>query len=277
MRLPVALMILVGAGVFALASGCEQKKCKTDDDCREGGKQPDRICYEGQCVSLKGEGGGRPGRGQEIDPDVTFKVPVDLKVSPHKGSPHAPVTIVELSEFQCPYCAKAAKTMDELVKAFPKALRVVFMHNPLAFHKEAPLAAEASQAVFALKGNDAFWKYHDKLFANPKDLTRANLEAWAQELEVDMTKFKEALDKGTHTKLVKDQQKLAEKLGATGAPAFYINGRFLSGAQPMPTFKAKVNEALEAAQKILGEGKVQPRDLYDHIIKAGKTSAVYKN
>ena len=187
------------------------------------------------------------------------------------------MTVVEFSEFECPFCGRAAKTMHELVEAFPKAIRVVFMHNPLGFHKKAQLAAEASQAVFAQKGNDGFWKYHDKLFANRETLDRSNLETWAQELGVDMVKFKEALDQGTYTTLVKNQQALVTRLGAKGAPAFFINGRFVSGAQPLDVFKAKVNEALEAAQKVLGEGKIQPQALYDHLIKDGKTTAVYKD
>lgn len=278
MRMLKTVMVMLSGGLLALAAGCGEKKCKSDEDCREGGKQPNRICFDGKCVALKGEGGsGLPNQRQELDPDVVFKVPVDLKASPYKGAEHAPVTVVEFSEFECPFCGRAAKTMHELVDAFPKAVRVVFMHNPLSFHKKAQLAAEASQAVFAQKGNEGFWKYHDKLFANRESLDRPKLEDWAQELGVDMTKFKEALDKGTYTKLVQDQQALVTKLGARGAPAFFINGRFVSGAQPLDVFKTKVNEALEAAQKVLSEGKIQPRDLYPHLIKNGKTAPVYKN
>ncbi|MDY0000858.1 MAG: thioredoxin domain-containing protein [Polyangia bacterium] len=276
MRVPSLFLLLLAGG--ALTLGCGEKKCKSDEDCREGGKKPNQICYEGKCVSLKGEGGGGlPNQRRELDPDVVFKVPVDLKKSPYKGAEHAPVTVVEFSEFECPFCGRAAKTMHELVEAFPKAVRVVFMHNPLSFHKKAQLAAEASQAVFAQKGNEGFWKYHDKLFENRESLDRANLETFAQELGVDMAKFKEALDKGTYTKLVKDQQDFVTKLGAKGAPAFFINGRFVSGAQPLDVFKAKVNEALEAAQKVLAAGKVEPKALYGHLIKDGKTSPVYKN
>lgn len=270
------LTVTVLAGAALLASACGEKKCKTDEDCK-GGKSANKICYEGRCVSLKGESGqAAPAAGgrRQVDPNATFKVLVDLKKNPSKGPAAAPVTVVEFSEYQCPYCGRAAKTMDELAKAFPKAVRLVFMNNPLSFHKQAQLAAEAAQAVFMLKGNGAFWKFHDKLFANRQALGRENLEKWAQELGVDMPKFKAALDKRTYKKITQVQQRLVTKYGGRGAPAFYINGRFVSGARKLPFFKQQVQQALERAQKIMAKG-VKPADVYAHIMKTAKTSAVY--
>ncbi len=275
-RMFVILMVLGSAVLMVVA--CGDKKCKTDEDCRSGDKDGNKICYEGRCVSLKGESGKaaapRGGR-REVDPNATFKVLVDLKKNPSKGPAAAPVTVVELSDYQCPYCGRAAATMDELVKAFPKAVRLVFMNNPLSFHKQAQLAAEAAQAVFVIKGNRAFWKFHDKLFANKRNLGRENLEKWAQELGVDMTKFKAALDKRSYKKMIQDQMKLASKYGVRGAPGFYINGRFVNGARKLDFFKQRVQEALERAQKIMVKG-VKPQDVYAHIMKKAKTRAVYK-
>lgn len=271
----VTLVILGSAALTAAA--CDDKKCKTDEDCRSGGKDGSKICYEGRCISLKGESGkaSPPAGGRrQVDPNVTFRVLVDLKKNPSKGPASAPVTVVEFTEFQCPYCGRGAARMDELAKAFPKAVRIVIMNNPLSFHKQALLAAEAAQAVFMLKGNDAFWKYHDKLFANRKDLGRENLEKWAQELGVDMTKLKAALDKHTYRKMIQDQQKLATRYGARGAPGFYFNGRFVSGARKLEFFKKRVQEALDRAQKIMAKG-VKPADVYAHIMKKAKTRAVY--
>ncbi|MFH2008071.1 MAG: DsbA family protein [bacterium] len=277
MRYRTALILFVCADLLVTVASCGSgDKCKTDKDCRRGPKDGSKVCYEGRCVSLKGEGGEAAAQGgrRQVDPNVTFKVDVDLKKNPSKGPAHAPVTVVEFSDFQCPFCGRAAKTMDELAKAFPKAVRIVFMHNPLGFHKQAQLAAEASQAVFAQKGSDVFWKYHDKLFANPKELGRENLESWAKELGVDLKRFQADLDQGTFRKLVKDQQKLVNKYGGRGAPGFFINGRFVNGAQPLDRFKMKVNEALDRAQKIMATG-VKPQDVYRHIMKKGKTKAVY--
>lgn len=273
-RMLVTLLIL-GSAVL-VGAGCGEKKCKTDKDCQSG-KDGSKICYEGRCVSLKGESGKAapsPGGRRQVDPNATFKVLVDLKKNPSKGPAAAPVTVAEFSDYQCPYCGKAAKTMDALAKAFPKAVRIVFMNNPLSFHKQALLAAEAAQAVFVLKGNDSFWKYHDKLFANKRALGRENLEKWAQELGVDMPKFKAALDNRTYKKMIQDQQKMATKYGARGAPGFYINGRFVNGARKLDFFKQKVQEALDRAQKIMAKG-VKPKDVYAHIMKTGKTRAVY--
>lgn len=274
-RMLVTLLVLSTAALMVAA--CGDKKCKTDEDCRSGGTDGSKICYEGSCVSLKGESGkAGPPRGgrRKVDPGATFKVLVDLKINPSKGPAAAPVTVVEFSDYQCPYCGRAAATMDKLTKAFPKAVRVVFMNNPLSFHKQAQLAAEAAQAVFVLKGNQTFWKFHDKLFANKRDLGRENLEKWAQELGVDMTKFKAALDKRTYKKMIKDQQKLATKYGARGAPGFYINGRYVNGARKLDFFKKQVQGALDRAQKIMAKG-VKPQDVYAHIMKKAKTRAVY--
>jgi protein-disulfide isomerase len=274
-RMLVTLAILGSAALMTAA--CGNKKCKTDEDCRSGGKDGDKICYEGRCVSLKGESGkAGPSQGgrRVVDPNATFKVDVDLKKNPSKGPAAAPVTVAEFSDYQCPYCGRAAATMDALAKAFPKAVRIVFMNNPLSFHKQALPAAEAAQAVFMLKGNSAFWKFHDKLFANKRDLGRENLEKWAKELGVDMTKFKAALDKHTYRKMIQDQQKLAAKYGARGAPGFYVNGRFVNGARKLEFFKQKVQQELDRAQKIMAKG-VKPKDLYAHIMKTAKTRAVY--
>jgi protein-disulfide isomerase len=211
-----------------------------------------------------------------VDPNVTFRVNVDPGLNPMKGPSSAPVTIVEFSEYQCPFCGKAAKTIAQLVKEYPRTVRVFFMNNPLSFHKDAQLAAEAAQAVFKIKGSDAFWKYHDKLFANRTQLKRPNLEAWAKELGVDMKRFKAALDKRTYRKLIKDQQRIVTRLGATGAPAFFINGRFLSGARPLPVFKNKVEEALKRAKAVMKKHKLKPQQVYKHLMKTAKTKAVYK-
>jgi protein-disulfide isomerase len=275
-RSRISFMAAIGWAASLLIAGCSDRKCKSDEDCREGGKAPGRICYEGKCVSLEGGSGKAPvdNSRRTIDPNAVFKVPVDVKASPIKGPTHAPVTIVELSDFECPYCDKAAKTMKQIADAYPKAVRVVFMNNPLPFHKKADLAAEAAHEVFLQKGSEVFFRYHDKLFENRTSLERENLEAWAKELGVDPAKLKQALDARTHQKVVQAQEGMARSLGVSGAPAFYINGKFVNGAQEFAIFKQKVDEALEQAQKLIGSG-VTVEQVYDRIIKAGKTAPVY--
>src|SRR5690606_4603493 len=121
-------------------------------------------------------------------------------------------------------------------------------HYPLPFHQDAPLASEAAQEAFAQKGNKGFWDFHKKLFdaqGNPDGLKRDNLEKIAQELGLDMAKFKQALDSRKHKAKVDADMKLAQKAGINGTPAFVINGYFLSGAQPYPAFKKLITQALK--------------------------------
>ena len=120
-------------------------------------------------------------------------------------------------------------------------MRIVFKQQPLGFHKFAQLAAEASLAANA---QGKFWEYHDVLFANQKALDRPDLERYAQELGLDMAKFKAALDNHEFAAAIKNDQAVAAKVGATGTPASYINGIKVSGAQPFPAFQAVIDKAL---------------------------------
>jgi protein-disulfide isomerase len=157
------------------------------------------------------------------------------------GPPSAKVTIVEFSDFQCPYCSKASKTVQQVREQYGDKVRVVFKHHPLPFHDNASLAAQAATEANA---QGSFWPFHDRLFSNQKGLARADLEAAAQALGLDMARFRNALDSGVHKAHVEQDTAQAMALGATGTPAFFINGRFLSGAQPLETFKQAIDEEL---------------------------------
>ena len=117
-------------------------------------------------------------------------VPVTAK-DPMWGRADAPVTIVEISDFQCPFCSRVGDTMATIKKTYgPDKVRIVWKHNPLPFHKDARPAHEAAATVFGLGGNDAFWKFHDLLFQNQRNLGEANFEKWATQSGVDAAKFK---------------------------------------------------------------------------------------
>ncbi len=166
------------------------------------------------------------------------------KDNPWKGNKNAKIVIQEFSDFECPYCNRVNPTMKQVMDEFGNDVKIVWRHMPLPFHKSAPLASEAAHEVFLQKGNDAFWKYHDKLFANQKALQRADLEKYAEEIGgIDMAKFKKALDENTHKAHVDNDVKVAQKAGVRGTPAFTINGYFLSGAQPFPQFKKMIEYA----------------------------------
>lgn len=176
-------------------------------------------------------------------------VPPPGKDDPWKGAKDAKVIIQQFSDFQCPFCKRVEPTIDELMKTYGDKVKLVWRHMPLEFHQDAPLAAVASQEAFAQKGNEGFWKMHDKLFEAQPDIKRPTLEKIAQEIGLNMDKFKAALDSNPHKAVIDADKQVAEKAGVRGTPAFTVNGYFISGAQPLPAFEKMVKLALSEAKK----------------------------
>ena len=204
----------------------------------------------------------RPGRP---DPTATYKVAVDDAYT--TGGKEALVTIVEWSDFQCPYCARVTPTMAALKEAYGDELRIAFKHNPLSFHDRAMPAAKAAEAA-GRQGK--FWAMHDKLFANNKALIDDNFAIWAAELQLDVAQFtKDLADKSIEEK-IKKQQAQGMRLGARGTPAFFVNGRFLSGAQPVEAFKQIIDEEKKKAEAQLAKGTARAK-VYDAVTARGKT------
>ncbi|BDG09371.1 DsbA family protein [Anaeromyxobacter paludicola] len=206
------------------------------------------------------------------DPKAVYRVPVDD--SPVKGNPEALVTIVESSDFQCPFCKRVIPTLQQLERDYGDKIRFVFKENPLSFHDKALQAAMAAEEARAQGGNARFWAMHDKLFEIAPALDRAGLERAAKELGLDAEGFRRALDSGKHEGRVRRDQALVSALGANGTPSFFINGRKLTGAQPIEAFKALIDEELRKAELLVKTG-VAPRDLYAKVIEGGATSVVY--
>ena len=157
---------------------------------------------------------------------------------PARGPENAKVTIVEFSDFQCPFCSKAHDTVEEVMQSYAGKVRLVFRHFPLEFHKNAPKAAEAAMCA---NEQGHFWDYHDSLFKNQAKLEVADLKAHAKALGLDAAKFDGCLDTGKFTTAVKEDQAAGAKLGVSGTPAFFINGVMLSGAQPLEEFKKVID------------------------------------
>jgi protein-disulfide isomerase len=203
------------------------------------------------------------------DPKAVYKVPLKGN-EPQKGPDDALVTIVEISDFECPFCSRVGPTLKSVQDKYGKDVRIVWMNNPLPFHKNAKGAANAALEAHAQKGDKAFWAMHDKMFANQKALTTDNLEAWAKELGLNMAKFKKALADDKYGKTIQEQQALASSLGARGTPAFFINGRNLRGAQPLPAFTAVIDEELAKAKALVAKGTAKAK-VYEKIIATGET------
>jgi hypothetical protein len=145
-------------------------------------------------ITADNAGGGGP---QWSDKESPIPVTSD---DPVWGNRNAPVTIVEFSDFQCPFCSRVEPTMDQVRSTYgPDKVRVVWKNQPLPFHDKAKPAAEAAQAVFALKGSEAFWKFHKAAFQNQKDLSPESYEKWAVAAGVDAAAFKKELASGKHT------------------------------------------------------------------------------
>ncbi|MEM9454291.1 MAG: thioredoxin domain-containing protein [Myxococcota bacterium] len=206
--------------------------------------------------------GPQPGKP---DPKATYKVPVGDAHA--KGNGEALVTIVAWSDFQCPYCSRVNPTLEQLREEYGDKVRVAFKHNPLSFHPRAKPAATAAEAAGR---QDKFWEMHDKLFANQKQLTDENFVTWAGELGLDVETFKKDLADPTLAKKIDAHQKQGMTLGARGTPAFFVNGRFLSGAQPAANFKTIIDEELKKAEALVAAGTPKAQ-VYAKTIAKGKT------
>lgn len=174
-------------------------------------------------------------------------VPPPGKDNPWKGGKDAKVTIQLFSDFECPYCKKVEDTLREVEKAYGTKVKIVWRNMPLPFHQDAPLAAEAAMEAFDQKGSEGFWKFHDKLFEAQPDIKRGKLEAIAQEIGLDMAKFKQALDTNKHKAIIEADNQTGNKSGISGTPAAVVNGYFVSGAQPFAAFKRVIDRALKEA------------------------------
>lgn len=160
---------------------------------------------------------------------------------PSEGAKDAKVTIVEFSDFQCPFCSRGASTIKQVHDAYGDKVRIVFRNFPLAMHNRATPAAEASECA---NEQGKFWEYHDKLFGNQQQMTDDDFAKHATDLGLDVNKFKECYSSGKYKAEVQKDMADGSKYGVTGTPAFFVNGRFVSGAQPFESFKAMVDEEL---------------------------------
>jgi len=163
-----------------------------------------------------------------------------------KGPAGAPIEIIEFSDFQCPFCLRANPTVEQVLKTYGDRVRFVYRHFPLGNHPNARPAAEASQCA-AEQGK--FWEYHDRLFANPSKLSDADLKQHAAALGLDAAKFNGCVDTHKYKAQVDADMQAGEEAGVNGTPAFFVNGRMLSGAQPFDQFKRLIDDELELKKR----------------------------
>jgi protein-disulfide isomerase len=204
---------------------------------------------------------------QPPKPDNTvWKIPVDG--APVEGSPDALVTLVEFSDYQCPFCGRATATIQQLQKDYGNKLRISMRQYPLTtIH---PFARGAALAAIAAGAQGKFWPMHDKLFANQRALEPANLEAYARELGLDIPRFQADMASPASAAIVERDTELGNGVGVTSTPAVYINGRKLpGGAVPIENFKALIDEELSKAEAMVSAG-TPPGEVYARIIDKGQ-------
>ena len=161
---------------------------------------------------------------------------------PSLGSSSAPVTIVEFSDFQCPFCRSVAPTLKQVREKYGDKVRVVWKDFPLTqIHPDAFKAAEAAHCA---GDQGKFWEYHDRLFANQQALQPDSLKSYASALGLDTAAFNSCLDSSKHGPRVSEGVAQGTRLGVNSTPTLYINGRMISGAQPLETFSILIDEEL---------------------------------
>lgn len=157
-----------------------------------------------------------------MDDDGLTRLAIPVGPEDHvRGPAHAPVTLVEYGDFECPYCGVAYPVIKALERQYPDALRVVFRSFPLAMHPHAQAAAEAAE--FAADFG-TFWALHDLLFEHQRALDERHLLGYARDLGLDVSALATALREGTYAAIVAEQKESGEASGIPGTPAFFLNG-----------------------------------------------------
>jgi predicted DsbA family dithiol-disulfide isomerase len=188
--------------------------------------------------------------GLRAEAEISYSLPVpilprqdiDHANAPALGPENAPVTIVEFSDFQCPYCTRARDVLKQLVEDYPQDLKVVYRDFPLGQHARAKPAAAAAQCAHE---QERFWPYHDALFDHPEKLEDADLLIYAEDMGLDKDKFVKCLASERPERAVDAHIAAAQRLGVNGTPALFINGVKLIGLLPLPLMRALIDKELE--------------------------------
>jgi protein-disulfide isomerase len=175
----------------------------------------------------------------QVDYSKVYDIPVGN--SPVKGNMNAPVTIVEFSDFECPYCAKLQPTLKEVLKTYPMDVRLVYKDFPLSFHKQAKNAARAAHAAGE---QGKYWEMHDILFENYNKLADDKYGEFAAQLGLDVKKFAGDFKSGKYDSLIEEGMGMGPKLGIRGTPTLFINGKRMQG-RSFDDFKRYIEQVLK--------------------------------
>ncbi len=196
---------------------------------------------------------------------------VDPGDGPATGAKKPKVTIVEWSDFQCPFCARVEPTLQQILTTYKDEVRIVWRNEPLSFHPNAMPAAKAAMAAFR-QGNDKFWKMHGLMFASQTQLSEAKYEEWAQQIGLDVDRWKKDKESPEVASLIVKDSSYGQQMGADGTPSFFVNGKFISGAMPFDTFKSVIDEQIKKADELLKKG-VKQEKLYTALVEENVKAA----
>ncbi len=190
-------------------------------------------------------GGLRSKHGVETHLRVP-RAEIGISGSPMRGAKTAAVTIVEFSDFECPFCARIQPIMRQIRQEYPDQVQFSFRHFPLPFHRRAP-RAHASAICAGEQGR--FWEYRDMIFDRGVKIEPANLISYARELGLDLGQFEACVDDPRHMEKIRSDFQDGVEAGVQGTPAFFINGRLISGAQPFEVFARIIDEELKNSDR----------------------------
>ncbi|MFI5301081.1 MAG: DsbA family protein [Polyangiales bacterium] len=206
--------------------------------------------------------GGGTGSGTGADQSAQVPIKAD---DPATGDKSALSTVVIYSDYQCPFCSRVEPTIKQIKDKYGKQVRFVWKDLALDFHKNALPAATAARVAYMAKGNDAFWKMHDTMFSNQKDLGDDNFVKWLAEVGVSKADY-DRLKPAAEAR-VKASMDEAKALGISGTPNFMIDGEALTGAQPVDKFTAVIDAHIKKAQELKAKGTTD-QALYPEMVKA---------
>jgi protein-disulfide isomerase len=181
-----------------------------------------------------------PARAGRPDPNKYYSV--NTKGSPRRGAEKAKLDVVAFSDFACPFCSRVNPTLDQIEKEYTDQVAIVFKHLPLRMHTKAPAAHAAAEAAHR---QGKFWEMYDLIFANQRQMSPQKYEEYAQQLGLDLDRFRKDVASPEVKKKVDADAAEAARLGVSGTPGFFVNGRFLSGAKPFESFKQLIDEELK--------------------------------
>jgi protein-disulfide isomerase len=194
---------------------------------------------EAKVAELEKKVAPAPAARPQVDPNKVYDLAIGK--SPVKGPADATVVMMEFSDFQCPFCARATPLIDQVLQAYPKEVKFVYKEFPLPMHANA---LPASRAALAAQRQGKYWEMHDKLFANQRALTPENIKQYAQEIGLDMAKFDQDMASPDVQQQINDDMQLARQAGVSGTPTLYLNGKRIQN-RSFEGIKQMVDEALQ--------------------------------